>query len=221
MSGHPEQRLLFEIMEEDKYQTALEIHDSLSQNLTGIAMLSSLLEHQVESGGTLDSAQAGEIVRLINVSIEYTRWIIHQLNPDRLNSNDLTVFLEHFTQSVQRVHHLTCTLESPPHVPINNPTRWRALLRMIQQVVLKTIRANTARHITIKVKVKATDLALHIEDDGPSWKADFDADRDLLKSRMDLFSNIAGAQLQVASTSGGGTEFHCRVADIVDNCVES
>ncbi|WAC21180.1 sensor histidine kinase [Luteolibacter sp. SL250] len=155
-----EQRVLLE----ERARLAGDLHDTLSQSLSGAVV-------QMELADSLDASPAAETHRLlarrlINRSYEDLRRAVWDLTPSVLLNQDLPSALRSVAGEQSADHNCGITIEAGEDLP-GLPERSRShLLRICQEAIHNAIRHGAASEIRVSLKQVEDSMLLVIRDNG-------------------------------------------------------
>ncbi len=95
------ERELLEISERERQRIGYDLHDSLGQQLTGIAFLSKVLAQRLKACHAEEAAEAAQIVAFVNQAIEQARKLARGLVPVTLETYGLVFALQELAASVE------------------------------------------------------------------------------------------------------------------------
>lgn len=191
---------------EERNRLAREIHDTLAQGLTGIALKLEAADALIDAAGKVDQIQRiiKQALGLAQASLEEARRSVLDLRAAPLEGRDLPAAL--LNLAADQVHPgLEITFDLPENLP-PLPVRLEAgLYRMAQEALTNIITHSQARHARISLVAQVHALNLEIEDDG----AGFDP-QTVSAERFGLIglserAKLLGGKLTINSAPGHGT----------------
>jgi signal transduction histidine kinase len=193
---------------EERTRLAREIHDTLLQGVTGIALQLGVVLPQVRTSSTAAAVALERIVDLAVATSRDARQAVWDMRPTALGEND---FLRAVDTTARRL-----AAGAPIAVDVTAVGRVRPLPLRYQSVVLRVVQeavANAARHaharsIGVRLSYEARQLRVLIEDDGRGFIVETDL-RSYeghwgLLGMHERASGLGGA-LTVRSAPGRGT----------------
>lgn len=152
------------IREDERRRIALDIHDSLGQNLMVLRIDMSLISEHIDSVG-VTKAEIDAIVEQIDTTIKSVRAIINDLRPAVL-SLGLHAAVEWQAKEFERHTGIPCELHID-HDEFNMDERVAtALFRIVQEALTNIMRHAQATHVQIDMLKQDGQLVIQIEDDG-------------------------------------------------------
>jgi signal transduction histidine kinase/ligand-binding sensor domain-containing protein len=156
----------------ERNRIALEIHDTLAQNLAGIALhLDSVKMKLVEMPGDLRES-INTACNLTRYSLSEARRAVSDLRSDELENQELGAALPEIANRL--------TADTPIHVNINvtgvsrklNPVTEKNLLRIFQEALANAVKHSQAGNVEIELKYGINSLILRVADDGKGFNTD-------------------------------------------------
>lgn len=203
-----EQEIL-EISEREQTKIGRELHDSLGQQLTGIAIMAKVLQQRLETHAPQDAARAGELVKLISRAIEETRQLSRGLHPVALDENGLMAALQSLALATEGLPGITCVFECNQPVPVQNASMAVHLYRIAQEAVTNAIRHGQAKRIAISLTSNHSRATLSIVNDGRKFPKRLPRTRGMGLQVMGYRAEVIGGILNVRQGSAGGTQVTC------------
>ena len=202
------QQRVLELTEEEHRQLAQELHDGLAQELTGIAFRCKALEGSLRERGHCEAHEAGELVRLINESIDGLRAIVRGLHPPSIGDLGLAAALARMCGDLEAAYHVSCHAVANEVPPLTVGVASH-LFRIAQEAVGNAIRHGRPTQVTVVVGVRRSKLRMVIADDGTGFDLAATPRRGGLGLGGMRFRALAiGARIGVRSRSGHGCRVH-------------
>jgi signal transduction histidine kinase len=203
------ERDLLGISEREQRRIGQELHDSLGQLLTGIAIMTKALERKLRRQAIPEAGDAREIARLVNSAVEETRQLSRGLHPVALDENGLMSALESLAEATQNVFRVSCVFRCQQAVPVRDASTALHLYRIAQEAVTNAIRHGEPHHIQIELSAPAPYARLTITSDGrrfEEWPADH---KGIGLRMMHHRAEMIDGTLEVQPGPGGGTKVTC------------
>ncbi len=160
------ERQVIAIGEEERSKIGRDLHDDLGSHLSGVELLSKVLQQKLERQAPEHAEQLATIRNLIRDSIEKTRRLSQGLYPVHLIENGLQAAIEEVITEIQERYSLSCTLTYDNRIePLANTT-----VPHVYYIVREAM-FNAAKHAKphlIAVTIQRVDRALSVTiiDDG-------------------------------------------------------
>ncbi len=202
------EKRIVEIGEVERRRIGQDLHDGLGQHLTGVAFMGKVLQERLAQSSAPETAQAANIVKLLNESIRMTRDLARGLLPVVSEANSLPIALERWASEVKELFHVECRFECCDSILVDEIVADH-LYRLAQEAATNAVRHGRARNITISLAVVKGGGVLTIRDDGcgfdPSEKSKTGAGRRIMNHRAKLING----SLALQSTPNSGTAVTC------------
>ena len=200
---------ILEISEKEQRRIGRELHDSLGQQLTGIAIISKVLEQKLARQSLSEAANAKEIAQLVNEAIDQTRQLSRGLHPVSLDENGLMSALQALAATTQNVFGVACSFTCDIPVPVKDPTVATHLYRIAQEAITNAVRHGQTRQIVMQLTANHSHTVLTVENDGRDFPARVPKSRGMGLQVMSYRAEMIGGTLDVRRRPGGGTKVTC------------
>lgn len=203
---------ILEISEREKRRIGQDLHDDLGQRLTGIELMSRVLENRLKSSSPSDSRHAAEIARLVRDAIGRTRQLARGLTPMVSSAEGLVSALEDLARSTRLASGIECAFDARGVEGEFGDLVATHLFRIAQEAVSNATRHSGASRIEIVVRETAGDFRLMVRDNGKGLPgADRRQGRGLGLRLMQYRAGIIGGSFLVESQPEGGVTVACTV----------
>jgi signal transduction histidine kinase len=196
-------------MERLRIRIAGDLHDDLSSDLSGIAVVADMLR-QTDGLGAAELSDLGTIRDASLHMADGLRDIVWYIDPEH----------DSLTATVRRMRSVASTLlrgidhvfhsnipERDVPLPVN--TR-RNVFLIFKEAIHNIVRHANATRVEIKIAVAGHRLQLHIADDGQGFDPEAVGDGHGLRSMHRRAEDISG-RLEIRSAPGAGTELRLTV----------
>ncbi|MBN1507772.1 MAG: PAS domain-containing protein [Sedimentisphaerales bacterium] len=200
---------ILEISEREQRRIGRELHDSLGQQLTGIAIISKALEQKLQRQSLKEADSAREIAQLVNEAIDQTRQLSHGLHPVSLDEDGLMSALRALAATTQNVFGVRCTFRCSNPVPVKDASAAIHLYRIAQEAVTNAIRHGDTKQILLGLLADPHAASLVIENDGRDFPAELPKSKGMGLQVMSYRAEMIGGTLRVQPREGGGTRVTC------------
>lgn len=203
-----EQEIL-DISEREQRRIGQELHDSLGQQLTGIAIITKVLEQKLERQSLEEATTAREIAQLVNEAVSQTRQLSRGLHPVGLDEHGLMTALQTLADRTQNVFGVACAFHCSKAVKVKNTSVATHLYRIAQEAVTNAIRHGETGHISLTLTDGPARAILTIENDGRDFPAEPPKGTGMGLYMMQHRAEMIGGVLTVQRRAGGGTTVTC------------
>src|SRR5215475_2968284 len=199
------ERELIEISERERQRIGYDLHDTLGQQLAGIAFLGKVLAQRLAANHAVEATQAAQIVTFVNQAIEQARTLAGGLAPVTLETYGLVFALQELAASVEALFHCACKVSSHHAIHITDHAVAMHLYRIVQEAVNNAIQHGKARQITITLSVRREGgMILRVHDNGVGFPTDVAKRRGMGLRIMHHRARMIGAILEVQRRARGG-----------------
>lgn len=198
------ERQVIAIGEEERSRIGRDLHDDLGSHLSGVELLSTVLQKKLEKHAPDQTEQLATIRQLIRDAIEKTRRLSHGLYPVHIIEHGLETAIEELATEIRDLYSLPCTLLFADDVePLDS-----AITPHIYYIVREAL-FNAAKHakphmIEVTIRRTNTTLSVIIKDDGQGM-AQQQKKKGLGLHTMHYRAKAIGATLDIATATDGGT----------------
>src|SRR5215207_7673781 len=157
---------------QERNRLAREIHDTLAQGFTGIALQLEAIDSAL-TGGQLDVAaqRLGQARSLAREGLAEARRSVQALRPRALEQQSLTEALPNAVRSLTAGSALAVRVETPDNAPVLAPDVEADLLRIAQEAVTNVVKHADASTLTVRLGWDGDCLELRVRDDGRGLSA--------------------------------------------------
>jgi len=209
-------RKIMSVQEEERKRIARELHDEVSQSLTGSAfnaeaVLSRLPEGAEELRGSLE-----EIRDLAIRTLDEIHRVVYQLRPSLLDDLGLVAAVEWLADHYLEDSGIKVLFET---VGSERPLAAEAeiaLFRIAQEAITNIVRHSGAESVSIAVEFRDDSAAIHIEDDGQGFSLEevtgaTETHRGLGLLGMKERAELLEGYLRIEAQPGRGTRVYAEV----------
>jgi PAS domain S-box-containing protein len=200
---------ILEISEREQRRIGQDLHDGLGQQLTGIELLSRVLEQQLAKKNKSAAEQASKIASHVRDAIAETRFLARGLFPVELDSSGLMSALQELVENTKKISHIKCSLECTHPVSIEDYSVATHLYRIAQEALNNAVKHAKALHIVIILKQDDQKLLLIVENDGSPFPKDKDLKEGMGLRIMNFRASSIGASLEIQKGLDNKTRVVC------------
>jgi two-component system sensor kinase FixL len=205
---------LLAIKEREQKLIGQEMHDSVGQILTGIAIKSKGLEIRLSNKSFEESADAAEICKLANEAIAQTRRLAKMLCPVDLEAGGLVSALQGLVSQARDLLKLSCQFKYKDVVPIGDPIKARHLYRIAQEAITNAARHAKAKNVRIELASDEDTSTLKVENDGKGFPKRLAGKTGLGLRIMEYRAHMIGGSLDIGKGRKGGTIVTCTFPNV-------
>jgi signal transduction histidine kinase len=205
------ERAVLEITERERRAIGHDLHDGLSQHLTGTALVAQALCGSLASRSPEDAAEAGKIVGLIEQGIEQTRRLAKGLLLAEIERDGLVTALQGLAANLRGQSRVACEFTCSAAVSLEESGTATHLFRIAEEATRNAVRHGRATRVAIDLRIEPEGIALSVEDNGSGLPLAPSRGHGLGLRIMAHRAAIIGATLSVDSPRAGGTRVTCRL----------
>jgi signal transduction histidine kinase len=190
---------------EERQRLARDLHDSVSQTLFTCKNMAESAVRRWNKDPARSKELMDEVLQLTLTALAEMRILLLELRPAALTQIKLKQLFQQYLQPIQdrRQFGLAVEIDDVPTLP---PDVQIALYRIAQEALNNIDKHARARNVELKIKSVNGRLELHIRDDGEGFEVDRVSSTSLGLEIMRERANQIGAQLNIESEIGTGTE---------------
>ncbi|MHC4330809.1 MAG: PAS domain-containing sensor histidine kinase [Planctomycetota bacterium] len=203
------ERDLLAIREKEQKLIGREMHDSMGQMLTGIAVKSKGLELKLKSKSLEESVDAAHICELASEAIAQTRRLARMLYPVEIETGGLISALQGLASSTQDLLKIPCRFKCSNAIPIRDPVTAQHLYRIAQEAITNAVRHGKPKNIRIELASAKSKTVLKVANDGKDFPRILVKKKGLGLNIMEYRAKMIGGMLEVRRGRKGGTIVTC------------
>jgi PAS domain S-box-containing protein len=196
---------------EERAHLARELHDSVTQALFSMTLVSRSVEMLLEKDPAGAREQLGQLRELQREALAEMRALIFELRPGNLEQDGLVRALKTHASALQGRLGLPIVVESDLADRLPLPAE-EVLYRIAQEALHNVVKHAAARRIRVDVRHDAGGVRLRVEDDGKGFDPERVPDGHLGLAGMRARADRIGAEFSCASRPGEGTTVEVRMA---------
>jgi signal transduction histidine kinase len=204
---------LINAQEEERTRIARDLHDDVSQQLAGVAIMLSGLKRKIGKPGS-----EPEIDRTVTTLQDRTstlaqsvRNLSHELHPSVLQHSGLVPTLRRHCADVEEHYHVNVIFNAGDDLESLRPEVALCLFRVAQEALTNAMRHARAHTIRIELMPTNDGIELCVVDDGIGFAASERRGSGLGLRSMDERVRLARGNVRVESLPGHGTKVLVRI----------
>lgn len=163
---HLEKELL-SIVERERQRTGQELHDSIGQQLTGIAFMMEVLAGKLSDKSLTEQASYAEkINERVGQAVEKTRKLARGLHPVDFDRHGLPTALQELAANTEELFGVSCSLQCNQAVSVEDVSIAINLYRIAQEAITNAVKHGKATEITIDLTPYEERIVLTVENNG-------------------------------------------------------
>jgi PAS domain S-box-containing protein len=205
---HLEQEILG-VKEKERMQIGRELHDSMGQILTGIAVKSKGLELKLKDKSLGEAEEAAKLSKLANKLITQIRSLAKTLHPIDLETGGINSALQTLVSDTEKLLGCSCQFKSEEPVVFNDLVKAKQVYRIAQEAVTNAIKHGKAKNISVELTSDKDKYILSVKSDGKDFPKVLTKKKGLGLKIMEYRSNMIGGSLDIHKGDKGGTIVTC------------
>ncbi len=202
------QKQVIETSEAVRRDIGRDLHDTLGQNLTGLALLIKGLSRKLAEHLGEELPATKQIVELVNDSVAQVRSLARGLDPVGLHGDGVVAGLRDLAGSIEEVFGVSCRFRSDKPVSLDDSVATH-LYYIAQEAVNNAAKHARARNIDITLTGDGEGITLAVRDDGVGMDQRAGEVKGMGMRIMRYRAGVIGGSLSVESRTGGGTVVRC------------
>lgn len=187
-----------------------EVHDKVSQSLTSITMLTSMLLKNKKLGNREERKDIRMINDLTAEVLDFTKHLCAGLFPVVLEDIGLDAALTQLADDQALLSRVSCTFVTDGTVEVDDQLKSLHLFRIAQEAVANAVKHSRAANISIRLtRGKSGGGVLTVEDDGEGLPENPDSTGGMGLHIMRYRANIIRARLLISENDGKGCRVSC------------
>jgi len=203
------QKEILSVSEQEQRRIGRELHDGLGQQLTGISFMSKALGRKLNNKSLVESADAEQIVKLINQTIDQVRGLSRGLHPVDVENKGLASVLKELATSAKTLFGIQCVFQDDQTISINDDTMTVQLYRIVQEAISNAFKHGKANHVQVKLASSQDHLTLTVENDGLVFPAEKIKEKGMGLHIMKYRAEMIGGTFCIERGGEGGTIVTC------------
>lgn len=207
------EREVTEIAAAEQRRIGQELHDGVSQELTGLSMLTAALKERLDGATPATEKLANRVIDGLAKVHKHVRDISHGVIPVDVDAEGLRAALEDLAESVKQQTGIACAFHSPRPVLVKDSLTATHLYYIVQEAVNNSLRHGCAKRIDIHLQARPETLILSVSDDGVGIAADANNRNGVGLRLMRYRASIIGGVLQIRSGAERGSTVTCTLSE--------
>jgi signal transduction histidine kinase len=204
------ERELLSIIERERQRIGQELHDSIGQQLTGIAFMMEVLGEKLSDKSLTEQMLYAEMINSrVSKATEQTHNLAKGLHPIDLDRNGLVSAIQELASNTEQLFDVSCTLKCENAVSINDVSVAMNLYRIAQEAITNAIKHGHAKNIRIDLIAGSGCLTLTVENDGLDLPAGANHSDGMGLRIMRYRAEVINSSLEVRKGTNGGTIVTC------------
>ena len=200
-----------QVADRERRRLGQELHDNLSQHLTGTALAAQVLKERLIARSAPEVPDAEKVVRYMEAGIDLTRNLARGFFSPELEADGLMVALEGLAENISERFGVNCAVEGEESVRIHDSAVATHFYRIAQEAVANSVKHAAAKRIDIFLTMEDDELKLMIADDGIGFPDKVPEPKGLGLRLMSHGAALIGANFDVRRNGKKGTIVTCKL----------
>jgi signal transduction histidine kinase len=200
---------ILDISERERKRIGQELHDGLGQQLTGIALMSKVLQHKLNKKSLNESVDAEEISSLVNQAIDQTRGLARGLHPVDLTASGLVPALQELAAMTSHLFGISCTFKHDNLVSVEDIEVAIHVYRIAQEAITNSIKHGQAKNVWLELSSIENRTILTVKNNGTDFPEVLAKTNGMGLQIMDYRAEVINGSLNVQGNPEGGTIVTC------------
>jgi signal transduction histidine kinase len=206
------EREVTEISAREQYRIGQELHDGVSQEVTGLTLMATTLRDQLKEERSACEPSAERLMAGLRQVHKRIRAISHGLVPVDVDAEGLRSALEDFVDRIRQQTEVACEFHCPRPVLVKDSLTATNLFYIVQEAVNNALRHGRAGAIDIFLHSRPDALVLTVRDDGVGIVSEENQAKGIGMRLMNHRANLVGGMLRVHSNGERGTVVTCTIS---------
>jgi len=206
-------------IEREQLRLGQELHDGLSQQLTGISFMMKAMETKLQKLSPALARESARLESLIRQTVAQSRDLAKGFYPVELERLGLVAALQEIPRYVKQLSAIDYAVESDESslcAGLNGPQAIQ-LFRIAQEATHNAIKHARARRIIVRLASVDDRIILTIKDDGIGLAGDIGAKTGMGLTIMRYRARTVGGSLEIRNAEEGGVIVTCSVPNLSVN----
>ncbi len=203
------QQEVIEAGETERRNVGRDLHDTVGQDLTGLAFLIKVLAAKLGDRSPEDASAARQVVALVNDLVSQVRSLARGLDPVGLHEDGLANGLHELAHDTQKLFGVSCKFRCDRPVVFKQRSAATHLYHIAREAVNNAVKHARAGSIEIALLSDGEDIRLTVEDDGIGMPEDAEKAGGMGMHIMRYRAGVIGGALRVGPGARGGTAVTC------------
>jgi signal transduction histidine kinase len=204
---------ILSISEREQRRIGHDLHDSLCQHLTGVALAGEVLSEQLTARAIPEAKAVNHIVEMVEGAIDLTRTMARGLHPFDLQGEGFIDALQELAANITEGFKIPCTFQCDSFVMIREQAVATHLYRIAQESINNAIKHSQAARIEVRLEAEDEDIVLTICDDGVGLPPTPAVGKGMGLRIMAYRASMIGATFNIERISPRGTRVTCRLVE--------
>jgi len=197
------------VIEKERMQIGRELHDSVGQILTGIAVKSKGLELKLKGKSPDEAKEAANLSKLASNLITQMRSLVKTIHPIDLETGGITSALQLLVSNTEKLMGTRCQFKCEEPAALFDPVAAKQVYRIAQEAITNAVKHGKAKNISVELKSDEDKYVLSVKNDGKDFPKVLTKKKGLGLKIMEYRSGMIGGRIDVHRSHKRGTIVTC------------
>ena len=203
------EKQILEISDREQRRIGQDLHDGLGQHLTGIELMTEVLQQNLASIAPREAARAEEITEHVREAVRQAKLLARGLTPVVVESQGLMAALQQMAGNMAHMFSVTCEFHCAKPVPVEDHAVATQLYRIAQEAVSNAIKHGQAKRVEIHLRAPGDRILLMVKDYGVGFRPPPAGNPGMGLRIMQFRAGMIGANLSIQKDIDRGTSVIC------------
>ena len=210
------EKQVIQTSEMERRRIGRDLHDTLGQELTGLAFLIKGLSQKLSDQLPDQKKTAKQLVDLVNHAVSEVRSLARGLNPVGLHEGGLVAALGELADNVEQRYGIACHCSCDEHIEMDDEFAATNLFYIAQEAINNAVKHSGANEIRIDLHEDKEAIYLDVRDDGVGISQEAESNVGMGLHIMGYRARAIGGSLRIGPVNGNGTSIKCVVPHHAD-----
>lgn len=203
------EREIVDVSAREQQRFGQELHDGLSQRLTGLKFKASLLEYQLQSRNLPEANDAKAISKLLNEATDEASGLARSVRPVETEARGLMMALGELATRASNTHRIKCVCLFRRPVFLHDNNVATHVYRIAEEAVANALQHGDATDIRLTLAETKDCVTLTVRDNGRGLPKNFLEDGGLGLHMMRYRARMIGGSVELRRDTPRGTVLSC------------
>ncbi len=202
--------LMIDIVENERRNIAMELHDGLTHDLLGISIQTKLLTQLLQNDNSPHEHSLASINESLNNAISYARNLSKGISPVHEKYKNLNYLLTELAAIAAKRYSIECELSMPENVELHDVKTLENIYYIIDEAITNAVKHACVSKVHITVQDEEGFISFSVKDNGPGFNPSISSDGMGIRFMKTRCRSIS-ASFVIRSKKETGTEILFRI----------
>lgn len=203
------EREIVDVSAREQQRFGQELHDGLSQHLTGLKFKASLLEYQLQSKNLPEANEAKALSKLLNEATDEASNLARSVRPIETEPRGLMMALGELAVRISNLHNVKCVCQFRRPVFVHDNNVATHVYRIAEEAVANAVQHGEATEVRVSLEETKDCVKLTVRDNGRGLPKDFSEDGGLGLHVMRYRARMICGSVELKRDTPKGTVLSC------------